>query len=63
MANSSPPDPTAQALARLLVGVGVGSLFAKKAGIAGALFTGVLAIAAHELFDAPLAGVLAEAGV
>ncbi len=63
MAPASRPDPTARALSHLLVGLAATVALSKKVGLATGLLGGVITAAAHEAFDAPLAGVLAEIGI
>jgi hypothetical protein len=57
------PDPTARLLAHALVGLGVGFIVGQMSGPVPAVLSALVAIAAHEELDAPLADMLTEIGL
>jgi hypothetical protein len=54
------PTETDRIVSHLVVGLVAGALVGQKTGLWGFIIAGVLAAVAHELLDAPLAGVIAE---
>ena len=63
MTSRSRPDSTARTVSHLLVGLAATTILSRKAGLLGGVLGGALTAVAHEAFDAPLAGVLADAGL
>jgi hypothetical protein len=57
------PDPAARWLSHVLVGLVAGAFASKKGGLGGFIVTALVASMAHEVLDAPFAGVLSELGV
>jgi len=63
MAQKAQPDQSARWVSHVVVGLTVGTLVARKAGIGAILATACLTAAAHEALDAPLAGALSDLGM
>jgi len=63
MTASSGPTPAARLLSHLLVGLAAGALVGKKTGPTGGVFLALLAVAAHEALDAPVAAELTRLGL
>jgi hypothetical protein len=63
MTPSSGPTPAARLLSHLLVGLAAGALVGKKTGPTGGVFLALLAVAAHQALDAPVAAELTRLGL
>ncbi len=63
MASRSDPDQGAQWAARIIVTAVTGWVISRFAGPKLGALGGVVLAVAHDMADAPLAGVLAEAGL
>jgi hypothetical protein len=57
------PDRTARLVSHLLVGIAVGAVMCNRKGGQAFLVGGLLGAAAHELLDAPVAGIVSELGL
>lgn len=56
------PSPQTRLLSHALVAAAVATMM-RKSGTAGALVSALIAAAAHEAFDAPVAQALTDAGL
>lgn len=57
------PDPVTRWVSHVLVGAAAGLLVGQRSGPIGGVISALVAIAAHEELDAPVAGVLADLGL
>jgi F0F1-type ATP synthase assembly protein I len=60
MSNRHPPNSTDRFVSHIIVGLAVGLLVARKAGASGVVVGALLAMGAHEMFDAPVADLVAD---
>ncbi len=57
------PDPAARLLSHALVGVAAGLIVGQRSGPGAAALSALIAIAAHQQLDAPMADIVAELGI
>lgn len=63
MSSRRRPDPVARWVSHALVGAAAGLLVAQKSGPIGGMVSALIAIAAHEELDAPMADLLTDLGL
>jgi predicted transcriptional regulator len=57
------PDRAARLLSHLLVAIAVGTVVGNRKGAEAVVISGFLGAAAHELLDAPVAGIIRDVGL
>lgn len=60
MSNQNQPADLDRVISHVLVGLAVGAIVSRKAGKWGFLVGALASAVAHELLDAPVAGIVAE---